>query len=161
MSILIKREPRLIEGTRKLEKEEMIKLLEEGEYGIISTIGKDGYPYGFPMSYIVMDNHIYFHCALEGHKMDNIRYNNRVSFCVVGDTKLIPEDLDTGYESVIVFGKVQEVYGEEKVKALIGIVNKYCEGYELKGKIEAERDQDITAVLKISIESIEGKSRRL
>lgn len=158
---MIDRAPRLIEGTRELSKEEIMKILKEGEYGIISTIGQDGYPYGFPMSYIVQNNYIYFHCALEGHKMENIKYNNKVSFCVVGNTKLIPEDLDTGYESIVLFGKVEEVSGEEKLKALIEIVNKYCKGFELKGKFEAERDQDITAVLKISIESIAGKSRRI
>lgn len=158
---MIKRKPRLIDGTRELEKEEMIKILEEGEYGVISTIGKDGYPYGFPMSYVVMDNDVYFHCALDGHKTDNIKYNNKVSLCVVGRTELIPEDLDTGYESIIIFGKVEEVEGREKLNALIEIVNKYCEGFEIKGKMEAERDLDITAVLKISIESMTGKIRRI
>lgn len=158
---MISKAPRLIDGTRRLEKEEILKILEEGEYGIVSTVGQDGHPYGFPMSYILMDNFIYFHCALEGHKMDNMRYNNRVSFCVVGDTKLIPQDLDTAYESVILFGESEEVHGEEKLKALIEIVNKYCEGFELEGKLEAERDQEITAVVKISIDSIAGKSRRM
>lgn len=157
---MLKRQPRLIDGTRELDREEMMEILHRGEYGIISTIGEDGHPYGFPMSYIVKDNHIYFHCALDGHKMENIRYNDKVSFCVVGKTRLIPEDLDTSYESVIVFGRAELVHGEEKLEALIGIVNKYSKGFEMKGKMEAERDQDITAVLKISIDHMTGKKRK-
>lgn len=155
------REPRLIDGTMAMTHEEILEVLKDGEYGIISTIGEDGYPYGFPMSYITMDEHIYFHCALDGHKLDNIKYNSKVSFCVVGETKLIPEDLDTGYKSVIVFGNAKEVQGEEKVRALIQIVKKYCEGFEHKGKFEAERDKDITTVLKISIDYATGKIRRM
>ena len=41
-------------------------------------------PYAVPLSYVFHDQCIYFHCATEGHKLDNIRANPAVSFCVVG-----------------------------------------------------------------------------
>lgn len=153
--------PRIIEGTKVMEESYMYELLNKSEYGVISTVGKDNIPYGFPMSYIVKDNYIYFHCALEGHKIDNFKYNNNVSFCVVADTKLIPEDLDTAYSSVIVFGKVEEVLGDEKVDILIEIVRKYAEEFLDKGIIEAKRDKDITGIYRISIDKITGKARRI
>ena len=49
----------------------------------------------------------------EGSKLDNIKYNNRVSFCVVGQTETLPEDFSMKFESAILFGKASGVYGEE------------------------------------------------
>lgn len=35
------------------------------------------YHYGVPLSYVFMNNSIYFHCAAIGHKPENIHYNNK------------------------------------------------------------------------------------
>ena len=142
-----------------MEEEEMMRILEDGEYGVVSTIGEDGYPYGFPMSYVLMDGNIYFHCGLVGHKMDNIIYNDKVSFTVVGKTELMPEILDTNYESIILFGRASKVQGEEKIGALMEILNKYAKDFMPEGKASIEDEKDITVVIKISIESISGKLR--
>lgn len=142
-----------------LNHEESMRILEKEEYGIVSTIGEDGYPYGFPMSYVVLDGSIYFHCGVVGHKLDNIIYNDKVSFTVVGSTELLPEQLDTNYESIIVYGRATKVEGEEKVLALVEILDKYAKGFMNEGKISIEEDNHITTVIKISIEHITGKIR--
>lgn len=142
-----------------LSREESMKILEEGEYGVVSTISKDGYPYGFPMSHVVLDGSIYFHCGIVGHKLDNIINNDKVSFTVVGRTELLPEKLDTNYESVIVFGKATIVEGEEKIEALIEILKKYSKDFIEEGKASIAEEKDITNVIKISIEHITGKIR--
>ena len=36
---------------RALSEEESLGILRCGQYGILSTIGPDGYPYGVPVSY--------------------------------------------------------------------------------------------------------------
>lgn len=143
----------------KMNEKDMMKILKEGEYGIVSTVGKDGYPYGFPMSYILMDGSIYFHCGIVGHKIDNINYSNKVSFTVVGKTELLPEILDTNYESIVLFGRARKVEGEEKIRALEEIVDKYAKGFMLKGKASIDDEKDITLVIKIEIEDITGKIR--
>ena len=61
-------------------------ILINGEYGTLSTIGDNGYPYIVPLNYIYYNNSIYFHCAKDGHKLENIRQSNKVCFCVVTDT---------------------------------------------------------------------------
>lgn len=142
-----------------MDKDKMMKLLEDGEYGIISTIGEDGYPYGFPMSYVLMDDSIYFHCGIIGHKITNINYSEKVSFTVVGKTELLPEILDTNYESIILFGRAMKVDGEEKIRALEKIVDKYAKGFMLEGKDSIKEEKDITLVIKIEIENITGKIR--
>lgn len=142
-----------------LSKEESMKILEEGEYGIVSTISEDGYPYGFPMSHIVLDGSIYFHCGMVGHKLDNIMNNDKVSFTLVGQTKLLPEKLDTNYESVVVFGRARKVEGEEKLVALREICKKYAEDFMEEGEASIEDEEHITNVIKVSIKHITGKIR--
>ena len=142
-----------------LDREEAMKILSEAEYGIVSTISDDGYPYGFPMSHVLIDDKIYFHCGTVGHKLDNIANNNKVSFTVVGRTELLEEKLDTNYESVVVYGKASKVQGEEKIEALVEILEKYAKGFIDEGKASIEEEKDITTVIKISIEHITGKIR--
>lgn len=142
-----------------MDEAEASKLLESGEYGILSTVGADGYAYGIPLSYVFMNNAIYFHGTFKGHKYDNIENNNRVSFCVVGETEILPSEFSVNYQSVIVFGIMVEVQGEEKSDALLGFVEKYSMQYREEGKQYLESDGKITKVMKINIEYISGKVR--
>lgn len=144
-----------------LNNDEMLEIVEKEEYCIISTVGEGNIPYAFPMSYIYKDNYIYFHCAKEGHKIDNFRYNDNVCVTIVGKTELIPKDLDTSYESVVILGKVSKVEDEDKkVEILVDIVEKYAAEFLEKGVMEAKRDVSVTAIYKISIDKITGKNRR-
>jgi len=143
----------------KVSEEEIEEVLTRGEYGVISTIGEDGYPYGIPMSYIYENGSIYFHCGRYGHKIDNFNYSNKVSFTVVYDTELVPENLDHHYKSVIVFGKVVEVSKDEKIESLRSLVKKYAQGYEDLGELSIDEEEHITKVFRIDIENKEGKFR--
>lgn len=144
---------------RELDKEKSIELLKRSEYGILSTIGESGYCYGIPLNFVYFDNAIYFHCAKEGHKLENIRYNNKVSFTLVGKTEVIPEKFSTKYESVVVFGNAEEIEGDEKEKALIALIEKYSPDFKEAGLEYIKRDKDRTIVIKILIEKVSGKGR--
>ncbi|MGA8753257.1 pyridoxamine 5'-phosphate oxidase family protein [Candidatus Deferrimicrobium sp.] len=136
------------------------ELLEQGEYGVLSTRGPDGAPYGIPLSYCVINSAIYFHCAVEGHKLENIAVDDRVSFCVVGTTEVLPAQFATRYESVILSGRAAEVFGEEKQLALEGLLAKYSAEYRLEGLKYIEAKGGRTRVFRIDIDSICGKARR-
>lgn len=145
---------------RKLETTEAIEILKKCNYGILSTVNDDGYAYGVPVSYVYTNDSIYFHGATQGHKLDNIASNNKVSFCVVGQTCILPDKFSTKYESVIVFGKATEVFDNEKNMALLDLINKYSKDYLEKGKEYVENAASKTRVIKINIEHISGKARR-
>lgn len=145
---------------RELNSIDTIEILKNCEYGILSTVGENGYAYGVPVSYIYMNNAIYFHCAIEGNKLDNIINNNKVSFCVVGKTSVMPQKFSTKYESVITFGRAAEVFDNEKNDALLEILNKYSPEYIEKGKEYIKSSDSKVKVIKISIEHISGKARR-
>ena len=145
---------------REIEQNEIVEILKRCEYGILSTIGENGYPYGVPVNYVYMDKAIYFHCAVEGQKLDNLRNNNKVSFCVVGETCVLPEQFSTKYESIIVFGKANDIYDNEKNAALLEIINKYSKEYVEKGKEYIKNANENVKVIKINIEHISGKARK-
>lgn len=145
---------------REIQIEEVKEILIKEQYGVVSTISKDGYPYGVPISYVYLDNAIYFHSATEGHKLDNIFNNSKVSFCVVGKTCVLPDKFSTNYESVVIFGDANEVFDEEKNTVLIGILKKYSPEYLEKGKVYIKNAGSKTKVIKININHISGKARK-
>ena len=136
------------------------ELLERGEYGILSTSDRGGRPYGVPLSYCVLDGAIYFHCATHGHKLENLADNSQVSFCVVGETEVLPAQFATRYQSVVVSGEAAEVYQEEKQLALEGLVAKYSPEYHAEGVKYIEAVAARTRVFRIAIDAISGKARR-
>jgi len=142
---------------REIEIGEAIRLLSQAEYGVLSTSGSDGQPYGTPLNYVYKDNCIYFHCALTGHKLENIENNPKVSFCAVGKTKVLPLKFGTEYESVIVFGKASAVQGKERYNALLWLIEKYSPEFVEKGKAYIEKKDKATKVMKIKITHISGK----
>lgn len=144
---------------REIIGENINSILMEGEFGILATIGENSYPYTTPLSYVYHNEAIYFHCALEGSKLDNIRYNEKVSFCVIGKTKVLQEQFSTEYESVIVFGRASEIKGEEKKEALTAIAVKYSPDFKVEGLQYIDRAIDKTCVVKIEIDRVTGKAR--
>jgi nitroimidazol reductase NimA-like FMN-containing flavoprotein (pyridoxamine 5'-phosphate oxidase superfamily) len=149
----IRRSDRAISDSRARE------ILAKGEYGVLSTVSNGGQPYGVPVNYACTQEFIYFHCATQGQKLQNLSGNNQVSFCVVGETEVLPEQFATKYESAIVFGQALEVFEEEKRQVLLELVKKYSPEFIEKGRQYIESDERKTRVYKIVIEAVTGKSR--
>ena len=145
---------------RAISESEAIEILRKGEYGILSTVSADGQPYGVPVSYSYTEDGIYFHCAVEGHKVDNLTGSNKVSFCVVGKTEVLPAQFGTKYESAIVSGEAFEATAADKHKGLLELLKKYSPGIIEEGRRYIESAGGKTRVYKIVVESITGKSRK-
>ncbi len=145
---------------RSITKDEANYILNTSEYGVLSTVSKNGKPYGIPLSYCVIDNSIYFHSALEGKKLENIMNNQIVSFCVVGKTKVLPAKFSTIYESVIVDGSIEESFGKDKELGLTGLVTKYSIDFLAEGLEYIRNASDKTKVLKLTITNLSGKARK-
>lgn len=144
---------------REISTDSALKILKTGEYGILSTLSSDGQPYGVPLNYAVHADHICFHSASEGHKIENFQFGDRVSFCVVGQTKVIPHKFTTNYESVIVFGQISELSSTQKTEALHALIVKYSPDHIKQGDDYIDAAVDTTRVFSISIDKISGKAR--
>lgn len=92
------------------------KILREEWRGVLAVHGEDGYPYALPIDFYYNEekNKIYFHCAKEGHKLDAIRADNRVSFCVYDKGFRKDGDWALNITSVIIFGKIRIIDDPEE-----------------------------------------------
>ena len=145
---------------RQLSTETAKQILKNGEYGILSTVGTDGIPYGVPISYAYADNCLYFHCAKDvGLKVANMKYQNKVCFTVVGSTEVLPEQFSTKYESAVAFGTVREA--ADKLVGLTLLQEKYSPDYAQAGKELIAACFEQVAVYEMVIEELTGKGRRL
>ena len=143
---------------REISEERARKILEQGDYGVLSVTGAEGYAYGVPLNYALVGDVLYFHCAKEGYKLDSIAENPQVSFCVVSKAQNLPEQFSMSYESAIGFGTIDTVEGEEKEAALFHLIEKYSSDYLEKGRNYVEKSGQRTAVLKLTLEHISGKA---
>jgi nitroimidazol reductase NimA-like FMN-containing flavoprotein (pyridoxamine 5'-phosphate oxidase superfamily) len=143
-----------------MSRETAAELLAKGEYGFLATVGADGQPYGVPLNYVFKDNRLYFHCAPEGHKLDNLRTNGQVSFCVVGRTRVLPDRFTTEYESALAFGTASVVQGSERQEALMSLLEKYSPDFLEEGKRFIVKYDDKVTIVRIDIKHLSGKARR-
>lgn len=146
---------------RQMPQEVAIQALIEGSYGILSTISEDNTPYSTPLNYVYYDNAIYFHCANEGHKLSNIKKNNAVCFLVVTEATVNPAEFTTKYKSIIVNGTAQILDQSENAAPLMALIGKYCSDFMDKAQDEIDRFYNSTTVVKVSINSIIGKSNNI
>ena len=100
---------------QQLSNDEALKILKNCKSGVLAVSGDDGYPYTVPLNFVYKDGKIYFHCAKNGHKLDAIKQNKKVSFCVIEKDEVDSEKLTTLFRSVVVFGKAEIMENEEKI----------------------------------------------
>ncbi|MDO4745058.1 MAG: pyridoxamine 5'-phosphate oxidase family protein [Bacillota bacterium] len=138
--------------------EDAVKILAECTNGVLSVIGDGGYPYGVPVSYVYDDGKIYFHCAGEGHKLDAIKAEPKVSFTVVGADNVAAEKFTTMYKSVIIFGKASIVETDEEKLAVLNVIReKYSADFPVEGAAYIEKFFAKTTVVRIEVEHMTAK----
>ena len=130
-------------------------LLVRGQEGVLGTISENGYPYTVVVNYVYYNNKVYFHCAKEGHKLDNILKNDKVSFTVYDHVEVIGEDLNTLYQSLTLFGRAKII--ETSYEILMALINKYSAIPKEKADMMIKNEIKITALVEIEIDHITGK----
>ena len=96
---------------QQLPDEEALEVLKSAKRGVLSMTGDDGWPYGVWLNpyYREADGRIYFHGAKEGHKIDALRRDARVSFTVIDDGVQDEGGWAYTFRSVVVFGRIEFV----------------------------------------------------
>ena len=138
--------------------EECAAVLRRGSSGVLAVLGDGGYPYAVPLSYVYDGKKIYFHCAKTGHKLDAIRRESKVSFCVIDLDQVQPEKYTTCYRRVIAFGRARILEDEaEKRLALEKLAAKYSPEQTEGRRLESEKELDAVCMVEIQIEHLTGK----
>lgn len=149
----------MIRKNKQLSREECVKLLKTEKRGVLSVIGDGGYPYGMPMNhyYNDSDGNIYFHCGKIGHRLDSIKGNDKVSFCVCDKGYANDGEWALNVKSVIVFGRVEII---DDINVITDIATdlslKFTSDMEyIQNEIEQYAKK--TLILKLTPENICGK----
>ena len=56
-------------------EEEARAIMESCDFAVLSTADSENMPYGVPVSVVLEENRLYFHCAKAGRKLENIQQN--------------------------------------------------------------------------------------
>lgn len=146
---------------QELSRDAVDDILASEQWGVLSLIGDGGYPYGVPVNYAYCDGKIYFHGASYGHKYDAMKENERLCFTVVSDDEIVEKEYTTAYASVIVFGRVQRLEGEERREAFIKMTDGLAPRIPHEINVETVNSCTSAAVFSITIEHVTGKVGRL
>ena len=116
-------------------------------------------PYIIPVSFAVKNNHLYFHSAKEGRKIDILRKNNSVCFemDIEGDIVKGQQACFWGMKYVSIIGFGQAFFIEDntaKKKALDILMEKYA---GKSGFSYADDELDKITIIDVKIDTISGK----
>lgn len=144
-----------------LGQEESDAILSRGTSGVLALSGDDGYPYALPISYAYEKGRLIFHCAKTGHKLDAITREPKASFCVIDQDQVVSAEYTTYYRSVIAFGKMRLLEGEEKRAAAMLLAERYALGETVKRHTEViDEAWDRLCMLEMRIEHLTGKAAK-
>lgn len=149
----------LLRINKKLSMEECVYVLKTEKRGVLSVNGDNDYPYGMPMNhwYNEEDGKIYFHCGNIGHRLDALKKDNKVSFCVYDEGYSNPSQWALHVKSVIVFGRVEIV---DELERIVDITTKLSHKFTQDDeyiKAEIEQHAHRTLLLELTPEHICGK----
>jgi uncharacterized protein len=144
---------------QSLPEAETIEILKACTSGVLAVTGDDDYSYAVPLSYVYKDGRLFFHFAREGHKVDGIARNDKVSFCVIDKDEVIQKTFTTHFCSVIVFGRARILTeDDEKKYALECLVEKYSPDYLAEGREVITQNLKQVCIAEVKIEHMTGKA---
>jgi uncharacterized protein len=150
------------------EPEKIREVLTRCTVGRLATIGRDGYPYISPVNYVVYNDSVYFHCAHQGEKIDNILADNRVCFEVdiplayldiAFDPTRPPCQVHQFYHCVIIRGRAFIIEDHiEKVAALNALMASHEHRPDFAAITADTPAVSLCTVVAVRIETISCKS---
>ena len=134
-----------------------IEVMKRAPFITVSFTRADGTAYGLPMSMACTDDRTwYFHCALEGEKLDAISAHPEV--CLSAVTKCLPTvgpkdgSFTLQYQSAVAFGRAEIVTSdEEKILGLRVISQRFLPHHMDAFDASIARSLSRTAVVRITL----------
>ncbi len=143
---------------QQLTESESISILENATSGTLALLGDGGYPYAVPISFVYHDRKLYFHSAMNGHKVDAINNCDKASFCVIDQDEVHGERYTTYFRSVIAFGHIHIIEDEkEKLAAARLLGNRYNPNQDEALQKEIDKGLHRMLMICLEIEHLTGK----
>lgn len=148
---------------RAQDRDFSLALIDRCTHGVMALSTGEAAPYCLPLSFVRVEDKLYFHCAREGRKTDLLRRFPQVCVTFVGDDRpcfTAPAMYSTWFQSAIAVGRAEEVTDpEEKTAALRALCQKLMPGDMDSFDAAVEKSLAVTAVWKIHMEEISGKAK--
>ncbi len=144
-------------ASREMDAAFALEVFDKAPFVTVSMTRPDGSPYGIPLSLIRTDEKtFYFHCALEGEKLDCIAHQPQVSLSAVSrcTPTVGPKDgsFTLQYKSATAVGTAEVVVErEEKIVALRAICQRFLPNHMEAFDDAISRSLDRTAVVRITL----------
>lgn len=139
-----------------------LEIVDKCVYATLGCANADGSPYCVPLSIAREGENVYFHCATQGKKLDNLRRDNRVCVSCVGNTAYPPGEFTVDFESAVIIGSASEVSdNDEKIRALKLLCERHTPDNMSNFDQAIKSSLKITGVWKIKIEEITAKKKGL
>ena len=108
---------------------------------------------------MIMKVKLYFHCAKEGHKLDAIAADNRVSYCVMDDGFKKDGEWALNINSVILFGTISKMDMSDTVRNREIIRKLGLKYYPTEESVDKEIENAFARVqmLELTIDHMSGK----
>lgn len=143
---------------QQLTHDECIEILCRATAGVLAVTGDGGYPYAVPLSHVYAAGRLYFHSALQGHKVDAIAADARCSFCIIDRDEVHPESFTTHFKSVIAFGRIHIIDDDEERLAALHMLGRRHAPHDAAGlQREIDKDYGRVLLLRLDIEHLTGK----
>lgn len=143
--------------SRAMSSEWALEIMRKAPFITVSFTREDGTAYGVPLSLASKDDNTwYFHCALEGDKLDAIKAHQEVCLSAVTQCRptVGPKDgtFTLQYKSAIAFGQAQLVHDEaEKIEGLRLISERFLPQHMDAFDESIKKSLSRTAVVRITI----------
>ena len=144
-------------ASRQMDAIFALEVFDKAPYATVSMTRPDGSPYGLPLSLArTEENTFYFHCALEGEKLDCIAHNPTVFLSAVTNCEptVSPKDdsFTLVYKSATAVGKAEIVKDrEEKIAGLRAICQRFLPHHMQAFDNAINRSLERTAVVRITL----------
>ena len=138
------------------------EVIDRCEYGVAALGGAEDSPYCVPLSLVRLGDVLYFHCALEGTKLDRLRQNPRVCISFVGSNQAAKDKFTTYFQSANVTGTASEVTDDgEKIRALRALCEKLTPANMAGDNFDRAIAKSLprTGVWRIQMEEVTGKEK--
>ena len=152
---------------RRKDREESVnfalRIIDQCEYGVAALCTQDGTPYAVPLSLVRIDKKLYFHCALEGQKIDYLRKNPKISISFVGSNQAATDKFTTYYQSATISGTAHDITEEnEKIIALRALCEKLTPANMTGNNFERAiaKSLTVTGIWCVEMETITGKAKK-
>lgn len=146
---------------REMDRDFALSIVDKCEYAVLATLNSDNTPYCIPVTIVRHENSIYFHSAMSGTKIDNLRNCPKICMTCVGHTHIVPNKFTTEYESAVISGTAHEITDDsEKIFALRILCERHTPDNMANFDEAIERSLSVTAIWCIDIENITGKRKK-